>query len=190
MAAFKRHVFVVSTLVIFLLGQGHSKEKHMTEQAILAGGCFWGMEELFRKQPGVLATEVGYTGGTVKNATYENHEGHAEAIKVSFDPTKTSYKALLEFFFQIHDPTTKNRQGNDRGTSYRSAIFYANDEQKKTAEALIKEIDASGKWPGPVVTEVAPASEFWTAEAYHQDYLQKNPGGYTCHFLRPKWKLK
>lgn len=161
----------------------------MPQQAILAGGCFWGVEELIRVRPGVLDTEVGYTGGEVKNATYENHGNHAEAIKVTFDPAKISYRTLLEFFFQIHDPTTANRQGNDRGASYRSAIFYANEEQKKTAEALIKEIDASKKWPGPVVTEVVPASDFWSAEGYHQDYLQKNPGGYTCHYLRPKWTL-
>lgn len=162
----------------------------MTDTAILAGGCFWGLEELFRVRPGVVDTEVGYTGGDVKNATYENHGTHAEAIKITFDPTKTSYRALLEFFFSAHDPSTKNRQGNDIGTAYRSAIFYTNEEQKKTAEGLIKEIDASKIWPGPVVTEVKPASDFWSAEAYHQDYLQKNPGGYTCHYVRPKWKLK
>lgn len=181
-------IIVAMTLSIAIIGQ--AKEKKMTDKAILAGGCFWGMEELFRNLPGVLDTEVGYTGGDVKNATYENHGTHAEAIKISFDPTKTSYRNLLEFFFQVHDPTTKNRQGNDIGTSYRSAIFYVNEEQKKTAETLIKEIDASKKWPGPVVTQVAPASDFWSAEAYHQDYLQKNPGGYTCHYVRPKWKLK
>lgn len=162
----------------------------MTETAILAGGCFWGMEELFRTQPGVTNTEVGYTGGNVKNATYENHGTHAEAIKVTFDPTKTTYRNLLEYFFQVHDPSTMNRQGNDRGTSYRSAIFYTSDAQKKTAEELIKAVDASKLWPGPVVTEVKPASGFWSAEDYHQDYLQKNPGGYTCHYERPKWKLK
>jgi len=162
----------------------------MTEKAILAGGCFWGLEELFRALPGVAETEVGYTGGDVKNATYQNHGTHAEAIRITFDPAKTSYRALLAFFFQAHDPTTKDRQGNDRGTAYRSAIFYVSDEQKKTAETLIKEIDASKKWPGPVVTQVAPASDFWSAEDYHQDYLQKNPGGYTCHFVRPEWKLK
>lgn len=162
----------------------------MAEKAILAGGCFWGLEELFRELPGVTDTEVGYTGGDVKNATYKNHGTHAEAIQIFFDPTKTSYRALLEFFFQAHDPTTKNRQGNDMGMSYRSAIFYLNAEQKKTAETLIQEIDASKKWPGPVVTEVAPASDFWSAEDYHQDYLQKNPGGYTCHYVRPEWKLK
>lgn len=168
---------------------GKSKETKMTETAILAGGCFWGMEELFRGLPGVKDTEVGYTGGDVKNATYENHGTHAEAIKVVFDPSKTSYRKILEYFFQVHDPSTMNRQGNDRGTAYRSAIFYGSDAQKKTAEAIIKEIDASKKWPGPVVTQVVPASDFWSAEAYHQDYLQKNPGGYTCHFVREKWKL-
>jgi peptide-methionine (S)-S-oxide reductase len=175
---------------ISFVEDGYSKEKKMTQQAILAGGCFWGMEDLFRKLPGVLDTEVGYTGGEVKNATYENHGNHAESIRVTYDPTKITYRTLLEFFFQVHDPTTKDRQGNDRGASYRSAIFYMNDEQKKTAETIIHEIDASKKWPGPVVTQVVPASEFWTAEAYHQDYLQKHPGGYTCHFVRPKWKLK
>lgn len=162
----------------------------MTETAILAGGCFWGMQELIRQQPGVIKTEVGYTGGDVKNATYENHGTHAEAIKIEFDPAKLSYRKLLEFFFQIHNPTTRNRQGNDMGTAYRSAIFYMSDAQKKTAETLIKEIDASKIWPGPVVTQVVPASDFWSAEDYHQDYLQKHPGGYTCHYVRPEWKLK
>ncbi len=162
----------------------------MSEQAILAGGCFWGMEELFRTLPGVKDTEVGYTGGDVKNATYKNHGTHAEALRITFDPAKTSYRTLLEFFFQIHNPTTKNRQGNDIGTAYRSAIFYLMESQKTTAEKIIKEIDDSKKWPGPVVTEVAPASDFWSAEDYHQDYLQKNPGGYTCHYIRPDWKLK
>ena len=184
---------VISMAAVMALASvrvGHSKEVKVTEQAILAGGCFWGMEELFRALPGVTDTEVGYTGGDVKNATYRNHGTHAEAIKITFDPTKTNYRALLEYFFQVHDPTTKNRQGNDIGASYRSAIFYLNDGQKKTAEALIKEIDASKQWPGPVVTQVVPASDFWSAEEYHQDYLQKNPGGYTCHYVRPKWKLK
>ena len=167
-----------------------TKEKKMTETAILAGGCFWGLQELFRHLPGVTKTEVGYTGGDVKNATYENHGTHAEAIKIEFDPAKLSYRSLLEYFFQVHDPTTRNRQGNDIGTSYRSAIFYLSDAQKKTAQELIKEIDASKKWPGPVVTQVVPASDFWSAEAYHQDYLQKHPGGYTCHYVRPNWKLK
>ena len=184
---------VISMAAVMALASvrtGYSKEVKVTEHAILAGGCFWGMEELFRALPGVTDTEVGYTGGDVKNATYRNHGTHAEAIKITFDPTKTTYRALLEYFFQVHDPTIKNRQGNDIGSSYRSAIFYLNDSQKKTAEALIKEIDASKQWPGPVVTQVAPASDFWSAEDYHQDYLQKNPGGYTCHYVRPKWKLK
>lgn len=160
-----------------------------TEKAILAGGCFWGVEELIRKQLGVVSTEVGYTGGDVPNATYRNHGTHAEGIEIVFDPTVLSYRKLLEYFFQIHDPTTKNRQGNDRGTSYRSAIFYLNDEQKKVAEEVIAEVDKSGKWPGKVVTEVVPATDFWSAEEEHQDYLQKHPFGYTCHFERPDWKL-
>jgi len=160
-----------------------------TEKAILAGGCFWGMEELFRALPGVLSTVVGYTGGDVRNATYRNHGTHAEALEINFDTEQTSYRKLLEFFFQVHNPTTKNRQGNDIGTSYRSAIFYVNEEQKKTAEQVIKEVDASGKWPGKVVTEVAPAGDFWDAEEEHQDYLQKHPYGYTCHFVRPEWTL-
>jgi len=160
-----------------------------TEQAILAGGCFWGVEELVRDLPGVVSTEVGYTGGDVPNATYHNHGTHAEGIRIEFDPAKLSYRKLIEFFFQIHDPTTKNRQGNDVGMSYRSAIFYLNDEQKKTAESLIAEMKTSKRWPGPIVTEVVPASDFWSAEEYHQDYLQKNPGGYTCHWVRPEWKL-
>jgi peptide-methionine (S)-S-oxide reductase len=181
---------LVAAFTFSFAARAHSKETKMTETAILAGGCFWGMEELFRTLPGVTDTEVGYTGGDVKNATYENHGTHAEALRIKFDPTKTSYRKILEFFFQVHDPTTKNRQGNDTGTAYRSAIFYMNDEQKKTAETIIKEIDTSKKWPGPVVTQVAAASDFWSAEAYHQDYLQKNPGGYTCHYVRPKWKLK
>ena len=188
-----RALAVISIAAVMALASvraGQAKEVKVTQQAILAGGCFWGLEELFRALPGVTDTEVGYSGGDVKNATYRNHGTHAEAIKITFDPTKTTYRALLEYFFQVHDPTTKNRQGNDIGSSYRSAIFYLNDGQKKTAEALIKEIDASKEWPGPVVTQVAPASDFWSAEAYHQDYLQKNPGGYTCHYVRPKWKLK
>lgn len=159
------------------------------ERAILAGGCFWGMEELFRHQPGVIDTTVGYTGGKVPHPTYENHTGHAEAIEVVFDPAKTSYRKLLEFMFHIHDPTTRNRQGNDLGPSYRSAIFYLNDTQKQTAEQLIKEMTASRKWPGRIVTEVTAASEFHAAEGYHQDYLQRYPDGYTCHFARPAWKL-
>lgn len=160
-----------------------------TERAVLAGGCFWGMQDLIRKQPGVISTRVGYTGGAVKNATYRNHEGHAEAIEIIFDPAKTSYRAMLEFFFQIHDPTTLNRQGNDRGTSYRSAIFTTSDEQKRIAGDTIADVEASGLWPGKVVTEVAPAGEFWEAEPEHQDYLERYPDGYTCHFIRPDWKL-
>jgi len=159
------------------------------EKAILAGGCFWGVEELVRDLPGVSKTVVGYTGGEVPNATYRNHGNHAEAIAIDFDPGILSYKKLLEFFFQIHDPTTRNRQGNDRGASYRSAIFYLSDEQKNTAEALIKEMSATGKWPGPIVTEVVPATAFWDAEEEHQDYLRKHPGGYTCHYIRPEWAM-
>lgn len=159
------------------------------EKAILAGGCFWGVEELIHNLPGVSSTVVGYTGGDVPNATYRNHGTHAEGIEIMFDPTMLSYRALLEFFFQIHDPTTKNRQGNDRGTSYRSAIFYLNETQKATAASLIKEMEASRKWPGTIVTEIVPAGDFWNAEAEHQDYLQKNPYGYTCHFIRPEWKM-
>lgn len=160
------------------------------EKAILAGGCFWGVEDLIRNLPGIESTVVGYTGGDVKNATYRNHGTHAEGIEITFDPENLSYRKLLEYFFQIHDPTTMNRQGNDRGLSYRSAIFYTNDAQKETAETLIKEMDASGKWPGPVVTAVEPASDFWNAEEEHQDYLKKNPYGYTCHFERPAWTLE
>jgi peptide-methionine (S)-S-oxide reductase len=160
-----------------------------SEKAILAGGCFWGVEELIRDLPGVSRTIVGYTGGDVPNATYRNHGTHAEAIEVSFDPTVLSYRSLLEFFFQIHDPTTKNRQGNDRGTSYRSAIFYLSEEQKETAKKLIEEMAASKKWPGSIVTEVVPATDFWNAEEEHQNYLQKHPYGYTCHFIRPEWKV-
>lgn len=160
-----------------------------TERAVLAGGCFWGMQDLIRKQPGVISTRVGYTGGRVKNATYRNHEGHAEAIEIIFDPAKTNFRTMLEFFFQIHDPTTLNRQGNDRGTSYRSAIFTTTDEQKRIAEDTIADVEASGLWPGKVVTEVAPAGEFWEAEPEHQDYLERYPDGYTCHFIRPDWKL-
>ena len=158
-------------------------------RAILAGGCFWGMEDLFRKQPGVLATRVGYTGGDVSNATYRDHGTHAEAIEIEFDPEQTSYRTLLEFLFQIHDPTTLNRQGNDVGTSYRSAIFTLDDEQRHIAEETIAEVDASGRWPGKVVTEVAPAGPFWEAEPEHQDYLERYPNGYTCHFVRPAWVL-
>ena len=159
------------------------------EKAILAGGCFWGVEDLIRNLPGVQSTVVGYTGGDVPSATYRNHGTHAEGIEVVFDPAILSYRNLLEFFFTIHDPTTMNRQGNDRGLSYRSAIFYVDDVQKETAKALIKEMDASGKWPGAVVTAVEPASDFWNAEEEHQNYLQKNPYGYTCHFIRPEWTL-
>jgi peptide-methionine (S)-S-oxide reductase len=160
-----------------------------TERAILAGGCFWGMQDLFRELPGVQSTRVGYTGGEVLNPTYRDHRGHAEALEVVFDPEVTSYRALLEFFFQVHDPTTRNRQGNDIGTSYRSAIFYLTDEQKQVAEATIAEVDASGRWPAKVVTEVTAADTFWDAEEEHQDYLVKHPGGYTCHYVRPEWTL-
>jgi peptide-methionine (S)-S-oxide reductase len=159
------------------------------DKAILAGGCFWGMQDLIRKLPGVVSTRVGYTGGGVENATYRNHEGHAEAIEITFDPAQISYRDLLEFFFQIHDPTTQNRQGNDIGTSYRSAIFYADDEQRRVAEETIAEVEASGRWPGKVVTEVTPAGAFWEAEPEHQDYLEHYPDGYTCHFVRPDWVL-
>ena len=159
------------------------------ERAILAGGCFWGVQELIRRMDGVLSTRVGYTGGTVPRATYRNHAGHAEAVEITFDPARIGYRRILEFFFQIHDPSTRNRQGNDVGTSYRSAIFYASEEQKRIAEDTIADVDASGLWPGKVVTEVVPAVEFWDAEPEHQDYLQRNPGGYTCHFLRPNWRL-
>jgi len=160
-----------------------------SEKAILAGGCFWGMQDLIRKRPGVISSRVGYTGGEVANATYRNHRGHAEAIEIVFDPATTSYRDLLEFFFQIHDPTTLNRQGNDVGDSYRSAIFYTSDEQKRVAEDTIADVEASGLWPGKVVTEVTPAGPFWEAEPEHQDYLERIPYGYTCHFPRPGWKL-
>jgi peptide-methionine (S)-S-oxide reductase len=159
------------------------------ETAILAGGCFWGMQDLIRKLPGVQHTRVGYTGGEVPNATYRNHGTHAESIEIVFDPQQLSYRDLLEFFFQIHDPSTRNRQGNDVGTSYRSAIFYTSEEQRKTAEDTIADVNASGLWPGKVVTEVAPAGPFWQAEPEHQDYLERYPNGYTCHFPRPNWKL-
>lgn len=161
----------------------------ITERAVLAGGCFWGMQELLRQRPGVLATRVGYTGGDVPNATYRNHGNHAEAIEILFDPEIISYRQLLEFFFQIHDPTTRNRQGNDTGTSYRSAIFYTTPEQKSIAEDTIADVNASGIWPGPAVTEVVPAGPFWEAEPEHQDYLQRIPHGYTCHYVRPHWRL-
>ena len=160
-----------------------------TERAVLAGGCFWGMQDLIRRQPGVLSTRVGYTGGEVANATYRNHGNHAEAIEIVFDPQRTSFRDLLEFFFQIHDPTTRNQQGNDRGASYRSAIYHTDDEQKRVALDTIADVDASGLWPGRVVTELAPAGPFWQAEPEHQDYLERIPNGYTCHFVRPGWKL-
>ena len=160
-----------------------------TQKAILAGGCFWGMQDLIRKQPGVISTRVGYTGGDVPNATYRNHGTHAEAIEIEYDPTVTDYRTMLEFFFQIHAPTTKERQGNDRGTSYRSAIFYVDDEQKRIALDTIADVEASGLWPGKVVTEVSPAGDFWEAEPEHQDYLERYPNGYTCHYIRPGWKL-
>jgi peptide-methionine (S)-S-oxide reductase len=160
-----------------------------TERAILAGGCFWGMQQLLRRYPGVISTRVGYSGGDVPNATYRNHGNHAEAIEIIFDPDKLSYRTLLEFFFQIHDPTTLNRQGNDLGSSYRSAIFYSSDEQKRIALDTIADVDASGIWPGKVVTNVAPAGAFWEAEPEHQDYLEQYPDGYTCHFIRPNWRL-
>ncbi|WP_411699086.1 peptide-methionine (S)-S-oxide reductase MsrA [Conyzicola sp.] len=159
------------------------------EKATLAGGCFWGVEELVRKRDGVISTRVGYTGGDTPNATYRNHGDHAEGIEITFDPERTSFRELLEFFFQIHDPSTKDRQGNDRGRSYRSAIYYADAEQERVARDTIADVDASGIWPGPVVTEVEPVGDFWLAEEEHQDYLQKYPEGYTCHYVRPGWKL-
>jgi peptide-methionine (S)-S-oxide reductase len=160
-----------------------------TETAILAGGCFWGAQELLRKRDGVISTRVGYAGGDIPNATYQNHEGHAEAVEIVFDPERISYRDILEFFFQIHDPTTKDQQGNDVGTSYRSEIFYTSDDQREVAEETIADVDASGLWPGKVVTEVSEAGPFWEAEPEHQDYLQRIPNGYTCHFVRPDWKL-
>jgi len=160
-----------------------------TERAILAGGCFWGVQQLVRRLPGVISTRVGYSGGEVENATYRNHGNHAESIEVVFDPGQTSFRELLEFFFQIHDPTTPNRQGNDLGPSYRSAIFYTSEEQRREAEETIADVDASGLWPGRVVTEVEPAGPFWEAEPEHQDYLERYPSGYTCHYVRPGWKL-
>ena len=161
----------------------------ITERAIFAGGCFWGMQDLIRKRPGIVFTHVGYSGGDVPNATYRNHGTHAESIEIIFNPAVTSYRELLEFFFQIHDPTTKDRQGNDRGTSYRSAIFYVNDEQKDIALETVRDVEASGLWPGKVTTEIAPAGPFWDAEPEHQDYLEHYPNGYTCHYVRPDWKL-
>lgn len=160
-----------------------------TEKAILAGGCFWGMQDLIRKLPGVVSSRVGYTGGDVPNATYRNHGTHAEAIEIVFDPSVLSYRKLLQFFFQIHDPTTLNRQGNDVGASYRSAIFYASEEQRRIAEETICDVQASGKWPGKVVTQVVPEGPFWEAEPEHQDYLERLPNGYTCHYIRPEWKI-
>ncbi|HEY1615211.1 MAG TPA: peptide-methionine (S)-S-oxide reductase MsrA [Rhizomicrobium sp.] len=160
-----------------------------TQRAVLAGGCFWGVQDLLRRMPGVIATRVGYSGGDVANATYRNHGSHAEAVEITFDPAKISYRRLLEFFFQIHDPTTANRQGNDVGTSYRSAIYYTDDDQKRIAQDTIADVEASGLWPGRVVTEVAPAGAFWEAEPEHQDYLERIPDGYTCHFVRPGWVL-
>jgi peptide-methionine (S)-S-oxide reductase len=160
-----------------------------TQRAILAGGCFWGMQELIRHMRGVIATRVGYSGGDVKNATYRNHGTHAEAIEILFDPAQLSYRELLEFFFQIHDPTTKDRQGNDRGMSYRSGIYYTTPEQLQIAQDTIADVEASGLWPGKVITEVAAAGDFWEAEPEHQDYLQRYPNGYTCHFARPNWRL-
>ena len=159
------------------------------ERALLAGGCFWGVQDLFRSYDGVLSTRVGYTGGNTPNATYRNHGAHAEAVEIIFDPARISYRQILEFYFQIHDPTTRNRQGNDMGPSYRSAIFYTTDEQRRIAEDTIADVDESGLWPGKVVTEVVPSGEFWEAEPEHQDYLLRNPGGYTCHFVRPGWTL-
>ena len=170
-------------------GRERSGNEWSKEKAILAGGCFWGMQDLIRKRPGILSTRVGYSGGDVDNATYRNHGTHAEAIEITFDPEQTSYRDLLEFFFQIHDPTTVNRQGNDVGMSYRSAIFYLDDEQRAVAEDTIADVEASGLWPGKVVTEVAPAGPFWEAEPEHQDYLEHYPNGYTCHFVRPGWVL-
>jgi len=161
----------------------------MNETAVLAGGCFWGMQDLIRKMPGIISTRVGYTGGDVPDATYGNHGTHAEAIEIVFNPNETSYRKILEFFFQIHDPTTKNRQGNDRGMSYRSAIYFTSDQQKAIALDTIKDVNASGLWPGLVVTEVEPSGPFWEAEDEHQDYLERNPEGYTCHFARPDWVL-
>jgi peptide-methionine (S)-S-oxide reductase len=160
-----------------------------TERAVLAGGCFWGMQDLIRKMPGVVSTRVGYTGGDVLNATYRDHGTHAEGIEIMFEPSKISYRELLEFFFQIHDPTTQNRQGNDRGLGYRSAIYYVDDAQHLTARDTIADVEASGIWPGKVVTEVDPVSDFWEAEPEHQDYIERIPNGYTCHFVRPDWVL-
>jgi peptide-methionine (S)-S-oxide reductase len=168
---------------------GRTEMTEKTERAVLAGGCFWGMQDLIRKMTGVLSTRVGYSGGDVKNATYKNHGTHAEAIEIIFDPRLLSYRQLLEFFFQIHDPSTRNRQGNDIGMSYRSAIFYTSPEQERVARDTIADVDASGIWPGKASTELAPVGDFWEAEPEHQDYLEKYPDGYTCHFVRPGWRL-
>jgi peptide-methionine (S)-S-oxide reductase len=168
---------------------GSKRMSEKTERAVLAGGCFWGMQDLIRKMPGVVSTRVGYTGGDVPNATYRNHGSHAEGIEIMFDPDKLSYREILEFFFQIHDPSTPDRQGNDMGPSYRSGIYYVDDLQKEEAERTIADVNASGLWPGKVVTEVEPVGDFWEAEAEHQDYLERYPHGYTCHFVRPNWKL-
>lgn len=160
-----------------------------SERVVLAGGCFWGMQQLVRRLAGVMSTRVGYSGGDVDHATYRNHGTHAEALEIVFDPAQTTFRDILEFFFQIHDPTTLNRQGNDRGASYRSAIFVTSEDQRRVAEDAIADVDASGLWPGKVVTEVKPAGAFWEAEPEHQDYLEHYPNGYTCHFARPQWKL-
>ncbi len=160
-----------------------------TERAVLAGGCFWGVQQLIRRMPGVVSTRVGYSGGEVDNATYRNHGNHAEAVEITFDPDQISFRELLEFFFQIHDPSTPNRQGNDLGASYRSAIFYTSEEQRRMAEDTIADVNASGLWPGKAITEVTEVGPFWEAEPEHQDYLERIPHGYTCHFIRPDWKL-
>jgi peptide-methionine (S)-S-oxide reductase len=170
-------------------GDATAPARSRSEQAVLAGGCFWGMQDLVRARPGVISTRVGYTGGDVDHATYRNHGSHAEALEVVFDPDRTTYRELLEFFFQIHDPTTVDRQGNDLGKSYRSAIFYTSEEQRQVAVDTIADVEASGLWPGKVVTELAAAGPFWEAEPEHQDYLQRIPHGYTCHFVRPGWRL-
>jgi len=184
---FRTRFAVLATFVVFFcamhLGATPPPAPHL-EKATLGGGCFWGLEELLRKLPGVVHATVGYTGGDVANATYEHHEGHAESVELTFDPAKISYEQILLYFFKIHDPTTLNRQGNDVGTSYRSVIFYHDDQQRRTAEAVKARVDKSGAWKRPVVTQIVPAKTFWTAEEYHQDYLRKNPGGYTCHYER------
>jgi methionine-S-sulfoxide reductase len=199
----RRALTIITTSVVFMMGCMQSQSAPLPDahkggsmsqetkvdakdlrKATLAGGCFWGVQELIRKLPGVVSSEVGYTGGDVANATYENHEGHAEAVEITYDPKKISYEDILVFFFKLHDPTTMNRQGNDMGSSYRSAIFYHDEEQRQIAEKVKARVDKSGAWKRPVVTEIVPAKKFWTAEAYHQDYLQKNPHGYTCHYVR------